>query len=78
MSSKDIEDILNVVAGRSTIIGEIYDAEPELQDYLGNQFAKLISHADWQYVLQGNVSSALSMRVAKNINAIINRWGKAY
>ena len=43
-----------------------------------HQFSKLISHPDWQYVLQGNVSSAFSMKVAKNINAIINRWGKAY
>lgn len=78
MSSKDIEDILNVISGRSTIIEEIYNSEPELHDYLSTQFSKLISHPDWQYVLQGNISSALSMRVAKNINAIINRWGKAY
>ena len=78
MSSKDVEDILNVVAGRSTIIGEIYEAEDELQTYLSNQFSELISHPDWQYVLQGNVPSAFSMKVAKNINAIINRWGKAY
>ena len=78
MSSKDIEDILNVIAGRSTIIGEIYETNDELQTYLSDQFSKLISHPDWQYVLQGNVSSAFSMKVAKNINAIINRWGKAY
>jgi len=78
MSSKDIEDILNVIAGRSTIIEEIYSSEQDIQNYLSEQFSKLISHNDWQYVLQGNISPTLGMRVAKNINAIINRWGKAY
>lgn len=78
MSSKDIEDILNVIAGRSTIIEEIYNSSNDIQNYLSDQFSKLICHSDWQYVLQGNISAALGMRVAKNINAIINRWGKAY
>ena len=78
MSSKDIEDILNVIGGRSEIIEEIYNSEEGLQHYLSKQFSKLISHHDWQYVLQGNVPTGLGMRVAKNINAIINRWGKAY
>ncbi|MEN8398897.1 MULTISPECIES: hypothetical protein [Acinetobacter] len=78
MASKDIEDILNVIGGRIQIIEEIYSADIKIQEYLSDQFSKLTSHPDWQYVLQGNIPSGLSLKVAKNINAIINRWGRAY
>ena len=78
MASKDIEDILNVIGGRIQIIEEIYSADIKIQEYLSDQFSKLTSHPDWQYVLQGNIPSGISLKVAKNINAIINRWGRAY
>lgn len=78
ISSKDIEDILNVIGGRSQIIEEIYNSESDLKNYLREKFLMLVSHSDWQYVLQGNVPTGLALRVAKNINAIINRWGTAY
>lgn len=78
MSSKDVEDILNVLGGRTSIVEEVYNSSGEIQDYLRLSFQELTSHDDWAYVLQGNVSRSLALRVSKNINAIVNRWGKAY
>lgn len=78
MSSKDVEDILNILGGRSTIVEEVYQSNTELQDYLRLSFQELTSHDDWGYALQGNVPRSLALRVSKNINAIINRWGKAF
>lgn len=59
MVSRDIEDILNVVDGRETLLAEIQAAPAELRGYIAEQFTQLLKHPDFAYCVQstarGNV-----------------------
>lgn len=78
LTSKDIEDILNVLAGRTSIVEEIYRSDSAIRSYLRDSFLQLSSHDEWLYVLQGNVAQGFAPKVSKSIHAIINNWSRAF
>ena len=46
-SSRDFEDVVTVIDGRSNIAQEILDADDDLRDYLQGRFAQLMSNRYW-------------------------------
>lgn len=57
LSSRDIEDILNVVDGRAELQQELLDAEDEVKDYLVNEFKSLLLSPDIQYLIQSTAGN---------------------
>ncbi|MDE1466092.1 hypothetical protein [Spartinivicinus poritis] len=53
--SRDIEDILNVIDGRESIVKEIYSAEKDLRQYIANQFKALIDEYYFELAVQSAV-----------------------
>jgi hypothetical protein len=53
LSSHDLEDILNVIDGRPSIIDEMTAATDALQKYVGEQFTSLLSRSDIENYLPG-------------------------
>jgi hypothetical protein len=53
LSSHDLEDILNVIDGRPSIVDEMTAATDALQKYVGEQFASLLSRSDIENYLPG-------------------------
>ncbi len=53
LSSHDLEDILNVVDGRPSIVEELTTATDALQKYVGEQFTSLLSRSDIENYLPG-------------------------
>lgn len=51
LSSRDIEDLLNVIDGREELHLEIQQAEPELRDYIAERMGLLIEHNDFDYAI---------------------------
>ncbi len=45
--SRDLEDVITVVDGRAEITKEVSDAQPELRQYLSNQFLDLLASRDF-------------------------------
>ena len=43
LSSRDIEDILNIVDGREELISEVKSAEPDVQDYIAEELSTLLA-----------------------------------
>jgi len=56
LASHDLEDIINVVEGRTAFIEEVRKAQPELRAYLANQFAGLIAMRNFFELLPGLVA----------------------
>jgi predicted nucleotidyltransferase len=52
LASRDIEDILTVVDGRSSLHDELTQAAPELRDYIAQAIAALLGHRDFPYAVQ--------------------------
>lgn len=52
LSSRDIEDILNLVDGRSTLLDEIHTADPEVQSYIATELAQLLENDHFAYAVQ--------------------------
>jgi predicted nucleotidyltransferase len=52
ISSRDIEDILNVVDGREELAREIADASDELRSYIADEIKKLLALRDFDYAVQ--------------------------
>ena len=78
LMSKDIEDILTVCMGRSTLVEEIYSSPQELKDYLSHVLAELQNHNEFQIVLDDQCRYGSKERVKQVINAIIKQWNKAF
>ena len=55
LASHDLEDIINLVDGRDTLIEEIAAADGEIQHYIAEQFQTLLQHPNFEYAVQGNL-----------------------
>lgn len=53
--SHDLEDIINVVDGRPTLLNEVQAAQDEVRRYLSKQFQVLLQHPDFENFLFGNI-----------------------
>ena len=78
LMSKDIEDILTVCMGRSSLVEEIYSSPQELRDYLSNVLLELHHHSEFEIVLDDQCRYGSKERVRQVINAIIKQWNKAF
>jgi predicted nucleotidyltransferase len=52
LTSKDIEDILNIINGRNTLVEECYIQSDELKLYLQHEFQTLLKSTSFQYAIQ--------------------------
>lgn len=55
ISSHDLEDIINLVDGRATLLDELQQNEAAVCDYVALQFTQLLKHRDFDYAVQGNI-----------------------
>lgn len=55
LASHDLEDLLNVIAGRNELLGEIEHSSPELRAYLAQECGKLLAMRDFADYLPGLV-----------------------
>ncbi len=69
LASRDVEDLLNLVDGRDTLLHEISLSAPELSRYIATQFKALLAHPDFAY----NVQSA-ALGSSERENMIFDRW----
>ena len=53
--SHDLEDVIAVIDGRAEITKEVSDAQPELRQYLSNQFLDLLASRDFLESLPGHL-----------------------
>jgi len=53
LASHDLEDIINVIDGRESLLGEIGAAPEELRSYLAAECGKLLAMRDFSYQLPG-------------------------
>ena len=52
MSSHDIEDILNLFSGRTSLVEELAQADMELRKYVSGQISQLLENRDFEYAVQ--------------------------
>lgn len=52
LGSRDIEDILNIVDGRASLLGELLATSPALRTYVGEHLQQLLLHNDIGYAVQ--------------------------
>lgn len=52
LSSRDVEDILNVIDGRSTLLDEVSQAGPDLRQDIANGITDLLKNRDFDYAVQ--------------------------
>lgn len=52
-ASHDLEDLISVVDGRSTIVDEIRSAEPDLANYVRSEISFLLGNEDFKAALPG-------------------------
>lgn len=64
IESRDIEDILTLIDGRTELIGEILDAPAALRAYVGTQMAALQMHRDFDYAVQAAANNDRSREEA--------------
>lgn len=55
LASHDLEDILNVIAGRDQLFDEITQAPEDLREYLAQECGKLLAMPDFEYYLPGMI-----------------------
>lgn len=55
LGSRDMEDILLVVDGREELVAEIQNADDDVRRYIAEQFKALLSYADFDHFLEGNI-----------------------
>lgn len=54
-ASHDLEDIVTVIDGRPEIVGEVHLAPGDLQEYIRDEFGKLLSNRDFLDALPGHL-----------------------
>lgn len=52
LHSRDIEDILNIVDGRPSLLAEVAAAPEVLRSYIATELQALVSHRDFDYAVQ--------------------------
>jgi predicted nucleotidyltransferase len=57
LSSRDIEDILNVIDGRAELHQELLEAAEDVKGYLVNEFKSLLNFPDINYLIQSTASN---------------------
>lgn len=57
LMSRDMEDIIAVLDGRSEIVSEVQQASEELKDYLVERFSMLLEERDFLDALPGHLLS---------------------
>lgn len=77
-TSKDIEDILTLCMGRSSLVEEIYNSSDELRDYLSISFKELADGYSFDLVLDDQCRHGSRERAIQVINAIIKKWERAF
>lgn len=55
LTSHDLEDILNIVDGRSILLEELKCAEENVRRYIAEEIACLLDHEEIDYLIQGTV-----------------------
>lgn len=55
VTSHDLEDIINVIEGRQTVVEEVIAADIKLRAYLAERFGTLRDHPDFDNTLPGLV-----------------------
>lgn len=58
MSSRDIEDILNLVDGREELQGEVEAAEQNVRCYIATEVGKLLEHSSLPYAIQSQAQGS--------------------
>lgn len=58
LSSRDIEDILNVIDGRPKLIQEIQNSDERLREYIAATLARILEHSDFQYAVQSTARNS--------------------
>jgi predicted nucleotidyltransferase len=58
LSSRDIEDLINLFDGRDDIVAQIARAATDVRTYIAGQIAQLLESRDFGYAVQGNVQDA--------------------
>jgi hypothetical protein len=53
LGSRDFGDMIALIDGREELPGEVYDAEPELRDYLASELRRLSTHARFREGVSG-------------------------
>ena len=59
MASHDLEDVITVVDGRATLLGEAMQSPPELRAYLATEFRQLLDNRDFMDALPGQLPTDL-------------------
>ncbi len=74
LESQDVEDILNLFDGRSSLIQEIRAADKELRCYVSEQLSTLKGHRDFDYVVQSTAmnDSQREEWIVERVNAVIS------
>jgi len=57
LSSHDIEDLLNLYAGRSELVSEIKRADEKVRSYISREVKKLLSDINFEYAVQSASSN---------------------
>jgi predicted nucleotidyltransferase len=55
LGSRDMEDILLVVDGRTELAVEIENADDDVRRYITEQFKALLRHPDFDHFVEGNI-----------------------
>lgn len=75
LASHDLEDILNVVAGRGQLLEEVGESPAELRQYLARQCRDLMAMRDFEYYLPGLIQDDTSLEqsalVLERLRAIV-------
>ena len=74
MSSHDLEDIITVVAGRSTIADEIETAKSDVKTFIRTETARFIAATWAAEVVEGNLPDA--RRVPGLVSAVLRRFDR--
>ena len=53
LASRDMEDVISVLDGRSEVIAEVHNADKELKEYLASRFSSLLSDRNFLEALPG-------------------------
>lgn len=60
-ASRDVEDVIGVIAARPEIIGEVSSASEEVRTYVASQCAALLARDDVDDILRGALSSSANL-----------------
>ncbi|MCK5893412.1 MAG: hypothetical protein KAG53_03145 [Endozoicomonadaceae bacterium] len=58
LASRDIEDILNLLDGRSELVSEIQKSETELQHYIATEISQLLALTDFEYAVASQAKNS--------------------